>query len=173
MFDEKHFNEIYESNAKAVFRYCLVRLSGDRAAAEEATSDTFMTLFRKWDQLDLDDNISAWLIRSAEWCIKHQKHKYGNYYGKVVPIDDSAERNLHDPLSDVEGALEAQELAERIEKALPSNYAMLFRLRYIEGLTIADTARRLNEPYANVRLRCARLERSLDVIREKIKCGKF
>ena len=156
-----------------MFRYCFARLSGDRAAAEEATSDTFMTLFRKWDALDLDGNIAAWLIRSAEWCIKHQKEKYGGYYGRIVPIDDEAERTLHDPTADVGGELAAAELVFRIENALPPNYARLFHLRYVEGLTIADAARRLGENYAAVRLRCSRLERSLDLIREKIRRGEF
>ena len=173
MFDEKRFNEIYDSNARKVFRYCLARLSGERTAAEEATSDTFMTLYRKWDTLDLDDNIGAWLIRSAEWCIKHQKEKYGKYYGRVVPIDDEAERTLNDPTGDVGGGLAAKELAERIEKALPPNYAVLFRMRYVEGMSIANAARKLGEPYANVRMRCTRLERALDEIRAKIRRGEF
>lgn len=173
MFDEKRFNEIYDANAKAVFRYCLARLSGDRAAAEEATSDVFMTLFRKWDQLDPDGNIAAWLIRSAEWCIRHQKEKYGRYYGKVSPIDDEAERTLHDPLATVGDELEAAELAKRIEKSLPPNHAKLFHLRYVDGLSVADAARALGENYAAVRMRCARLERSLDAIRGKIKRGEF
>ena len=171
LFDEKRFNEIYDRYAAAVVRYCLSQLSNDRAAAEEAASDTFLALHRKWDEVDLDKNVGAWLIKSADWCIKHQWAKYGRWYGRVEPLGEE-HMGISSPGSP-ESEIIARETLERVERALPEKYAELFRLRNIEGLTMAEAARRLGENYVTTRFRYKKLDELLEELSDRIKRGKF
>ena len=110
MFDEESFNEIYRQYAARLRRYCLVRLSNDEVAAEEAASDVFVALYKRWDELDRDGNIGIWLIRCADLCIKRQKHKYGKYYARIEPIDDETLCAIHDPTSTADGEIAAKDL---------------------------------------------------------------
>lgn len=173
MFDESRFNEIYDKYAPAVIRYCLARLSNDRVMAEEAASDVFMVLFRKWDEVNVDGNIGAWLIRSADYCIKHQWEKYGRYYGRIDVLEDEELCRIHDPTSSADSELAAKDVLERVERALPEKYVELFRLRNIEGLTMAEAARRLGANYTTTKFRYKRLDAILDRIEEKIRSGEL
>lgn len=173
MFDESRFNEIYEKYSHRVIRYCLARLSNDRVMAEEAASDVFMVLFRKWDETDVDGNIGAWLIRSADYCIMHQREKYGRYYGRIEALEDEELCRIHDPTASADSALAAKDALERVERALPDKYVELFRLRNIEGLTMAQVARRLGANYTTIKFRYKRLDAILDRIEEKIRSGEL
>ena len=173
MFDEERFNQIYRKYAAGVRRYCLIRLSNDESAAEEAASDVFVALYQRWDELDKDDNIGLWLIRSADLCIKRQRQKFGKYYGRIEPVNDETLCRLHDPTQSAEGELAAKELLSRIEKTLPEKYRELFRLRNIEGLSMIDAARRLGKNYATTKYQYRRLDALLEKIKRKIENDEF
>lgn len=173
MFDEESFNEIYRQYAARLRRYCLVRLSNDEVAAEEAASDVFVALYKRWDELDRDGNIGIWLIRCADLCIKRQKHKYGKYYARIEPIDDETLCAIHDPTSTADGEIAAKDLLERVEKALPEKYAELFRLRNIDGLSMIEAARRLGRNYATTKSQYRKLDALLDEIGKKLQKGEL
>ena len=173
MFDEESFNRIYDKYAAGVRRYCLIRLSNDTTAAEEAASDVFVILYRKWDELDRGEGLGLWLIRCADRCIMQQKQKFGRYYGKIEPAAGDALDRMHDPTAAADGELAAKELTERIERALPEKYVKLFRWRYLEGIPITEVAGRLGRNYATVKSQYQKLDRLLYEIEKKIEKDGF
>lgn len=72
MFDIHEFEKIAVKYRKPLFKYCYYRLHNDTTLAEETVNDIFLVLYRKWDELDLNGNIRAYLYRVADNCIKHK-----------------------------------------------------------------------------------------------------
>lgn len=57
------FEELYRRHVQAVFRFALT-VTGDRAAAEDVTSDAFLALYRNLDSID-DALLPGWLLTAA------------------------------------------------------------------------------------------------------------
>ena len=57
------FEDLYRQHVQAVFRYAY-SLTGDRATAEDVTSDAFLALYRNLDSID-DSLLPGWLLTVA------------------------------------------------------------------------------------------------------------
>ena len=57
------FEELYRRHVQAVFRFAL-SVTGDRAAAEDVTSDVFLALYRNLDTID-ESLLPGWLLTAA------------------------------------------------------------------------------------------------------------
>ena len=66
MFDVSRFEKLYREYYAPIFEYCLTKLSFDRDAAAEAADNVFVTVYRKWDRLEIGGNVKYWLYRAAD-----------------------------------------------------------------------------------------------------------
>jgi RNA polymerase sigma-70 factor (ECF subfamily) len=57
------FEELYRRHVQAVFRFAL-SVTGDRAAAEDVTSDVFLALYRNLNTID-ESLLPGWLLTAA------------------------------------------------------------------------------------------------------------
>ncbi|HLZ44722.1 MAG TPA: sigma-70 family RNA polymerase sigma factor [Gemmatimonadales bacterium] len=85
--DQTAFRELYEQNAGRVYALCL-RLTGDRAAAEERTQDVFVRLWDKLHSFRGDSAFSSWLHRLAVNVVLNEQRTTGRRERRVLPSED-------------------------------------------------------------------------------------
>jgi RNA polymerase sigma-70 factor, ECF subfamily len=85
--DQTAFRELYEQNAGRVYALCL-RLTGDRAAAEERTQDVFVRLWDKLRSFRGDSAFSSWLHRLAVNVVLNEQRTTGRRERRVLPSED-------------------------------------------------------------------------------------
>jgi RNA polymerase sigma factor (sigma-70 family) len=115
------FAEIAASQLDAVYRY-LVYLTGDRAAAEDLTAETFEKAFRSWRRFDpRRGSPRTWLCRIArsvavDWFrAETRRRRREETYARDVPMSEEFGDGLPGPL---EEALHELSPAEREVVAL-------------------------------------------------------
>jgi len=158
-------------HANLLYNYAL-RMTNNRADAEDLLQETFLKAFRFWDQYQQGTNIRAWLFRILKNSFINRYRKESkepetvdfddvqNYY--TSPRDGAAEpaggrQNWFSNLleDDVAGAI-AQ---------LPDDFRTVVILCDIEGLTYEEIAEFVSVPLGTVR---SRLHRGRKLLREKL-----
>ena len=121
------FGELLERHEREIFAYVL-RLTGNRADADDLYQETFLAAFRAWPP-PRAGNERAWLYKIAT----NKTIDRVRRARRVVPLGDlrlaAPERNGV-TLSDLATAL----------KALPTGQRAAFVLRKVEGRSYADVA---------------------------------
>lgn len=172
MFDLHEFEKIADKYRKSLFKYCYYRLNNDTTLTEETLNDIFMVLYRKWDELDLNKNIRAYLYRVADNCIKHNMESNNKYYSNVIPMDEAVEKHGLDDVGYFDDYFQemdehdTQEYICRIKALLPVEYQEIYDYRYIQKKTLTEISEIIGLPYSTLRLRLSKLE---PLIRDEIK----
>lgn len=162
MFDNSKFERIINQYYKPLYQYCYYRLSSDRSLTEETVNDVFRILYEKWDRIDTEGNIRAYLYRVADIRIKMAREKYRRYYDRVDSLDALTESGVYtgevqyDEYFQDEYSYE--QCIEKITAALTEEYKQIFLYRFVEKKTINEISRLTGIPYSSVRLRIAKIE---------------
>lgn len=134
------FQTIFDNFRMRIF-YFVKKLIDDRSSAEEITSDTFVKLYRLHDKFSTLNNIQAFLFitaRNASLDYLKHKQRQREHLDKLRTYE---EQEADIPLfSDTN--MEADILKfiyDEIEK-LPHRSKLIFKLSYLEGLSIRDIA---------------------------------
>lgn len=137
--DQSAIEHLYRSHVDQVYRYLLVRL-GSVAAAEDVTGQVFLAMVRGLPRYkDQGRPFVAWLYGIAQ--------KQVSYYRRTESRAESVDLDqVQDILADTAGP-EAS-AAERERRAtlaaairrLPESQSDVVLLRYVLGLTLAETA---------------------------------
>jgi len=137
----------------AIHRFVYARV-GNRPDAEDLTAQVFM---RALEQLELDRSpaeISAWLYRVAQNAVADYWRAF--YRLPQTDLEGVAaawapmapdERPL--PVADSERAASA---VAALLKRLPEQYARVLELRFLERLSVAETAKRLGVSHGNAKV---------------------
>jgi len=150
--DVRAFEAIYDRHSAQVFGLAM-RVTGRQIAAEEATQDAFLSLWRTADSYDTNrGTLQTWLLsivrnRSIDWLRREGRHD------RDFEIDDA-------PL----GRLEAAELTEeqaatreesrharRLLSSLPTEQRHVIELAYFKGLTQTEIAVKIGIPLGTVK----------------------
>lgn len=166
MLDQKkvytEFQEIYEAESNAVFRFCLLRTS-DHDLALDLTQDTFM---RFWNTLCKEKKIKncrAFLFAVARNLIIDWYRKKKAVSLESILIEGSEDKNeLLASSQHIEIEAEAKYLIRHIN-ALDETYRDAVYLRCVEGLKPKEIASIIGES-ANVV--SVRINRGLRILRE-------
>lgn len=140
---------IAEQYYEAIYKYCYVRLQYSKESAQDCTQEVFLTLVRKQDILDFDDNIEAWLYAVASRMIKKQR-TLDQPYREMLPLDraeiadsggfsDSSTSDLLDVLTESERQIlmayydadhgDKRQLAAKFGLMLPQLYDKIRRIK--------------------------------------------
>ena len=164
MFDQEKYNSIVKDNYTRIYRYCLSRLSYIKQDAEEATEDAMITLFLKWDALDVEDNIAAWLFRAADNHIKRIIKKRTS----EKPLDELGENNNtggnqeeSEEIRDLIEDITYKQKLDDILNCLPSDLRELFALRFIERLSLQEIEKKTGIPLSTAWLRIEKIKKIL------------
>jgi RNA polymerase sigma-70 factor (ECF subfamily) len=137
--DAEAFGALYDHYVTMVHRYVYHRV-GDRALAEDVTSETFVRALRRIDSLSFQGrDVGAWLVTIARNIIRDHV-KSSRYRLEVATADmRDADRATDGPEDAVLQHLTNQQLLECVRK-LGSEQQECIVLRFLHGLSVSETA---------------------------------
>jgi RNA polymerase sigma-70 factor (TIGR02952 family) len=137
--DAEAFGELYDHYVTLVHRYAYHRV-GDRATAEDVTSETFVRALRRIDSLSFQGrDVGAWLVTIARNIIRDQV-KSSRYRLEVTTADmRDADRVTDGPEDAVVQHLTNKELLECVQQ-LGSEQQECIVLRFLYGFSVSETA---------------------------------
>ena len=137
----------------------------DHETTQDLMQDTYVDAFKSLFQFRQQANFKTWLIRIMLNNCYQRKQKL-RYKNEVV--QDSVNENLlpmfNNSTNDTNHQVHNRELGKVIERSLeniPENYRMVFSLREINGLNVAETAKLLDISEINVKVRLNRAKAML------------
>jgi len=149
--DEGAFGEFFESHFAPLFRFAMPRVGNDAQVAEDVVQATLCRAVRKLASYRGEAALLTWL---CTFC-RHEISTHFEKASRVPPMVD-----LLDDIPEVRAALESLGAAERPEAALrrnetsrlvqlvldrlPGRYGDALEWKYIDGLSVAEIAARLN-----------------------------
>lgn len=146
--DELAVSELYERYVAQIFRWHYWQTNHHRQTAEDLTQDTFLAMARGLRRFRGRSQFRTWLYVLAKrqlW--RWLKHKYRD---TALPLLTSVadEPDWIDPRQQ---HLKAQQLEQRLAN-LAAREAAVLRCRYLQNLSVEETARALRLSPANVRV---------------------
>jgi len=147
------FEQIYDTHVVPIFRFVYARV-GNRPDAEDITAQVFT---RAVEQLDLSRppaQITAWLYRVAQNAVADYWRSFYRLpqveLELVAPGWEPAtpQPNPH-AQADANGAKAA---VARLLKRLPKHYARVLELRFLQRLSVAETADQLGITRGNAKV---------------------
>jgi RNA polymerase sigma-70 factor (ECF subfamily) len=139
--DSEAFGELYDRYVDVVYRYVQYRVSST-ALAEDLTSETFLRALRRitsytWQGRDF----GAWLVTIARNLIADH-YKSGRYRMEVATsdlVEAGADRSEEGPEGEVLAGLTNAALLDAV-KQLNSEQQECIALRFLQGMSVAETA---------------------------------
>jgi RNA polymerase sigma-70 factor (TIGR02952 family) len=137
--DAEAFGLLYDHYVTMVHRYVYHRV-GDRATAEDVTSETFVRALRRIDSLSFQGrDVGAWLVTIARNIVLDHV-KSSRYRLEVATADmRDADRATDGPEDAVIAHLANRELLACVQQ-LGSEQQECIVLRFIHGLSVSETA---------------------------------
>ncbi len=137
--DAEAFGQLYDHYVTLVYRYVYNRV-GDRATAEDVTSETFVRALRRIDSLSYQGrDVGAWLVTIARNIVLDHV-KSSRYRLEVATADmRDADRATDGPEDAVVAHLTNRELLACVQQ-LGSEQQECIVLRFIHGLSVSETA---------------------------------
>ncbi len=149
--DGMAFSAIYEVYAPRVFSYYSQRV-GSLEVAEDLTSDVFINIIQKLPEFEFRGiPFSAWVLRIAHnklvsfW--RSRREAGDGSLLEVVPSQDES--------SNPQVVVEKKMLVEQIlavAETLPEFQKEIFRARFLEGLSVQETAQKLRKSENSVKV---------------------
>jgi RNA polymerase sigma-70 factor (ECF subfamily) len=158
--DKEAFAQLYDAYVDTVFRYVLVRVA-NRSLAEDLTSETFLRAMRRIDTFTWQGkDIAAWFVTIARNLIAdHVKSAKFRFEVATADMRDADER-VDAPDAEVLTRLRDERLVAAI-KGLGPDQAECITLRFLQGLSLADTAKVLSKSEGAVKQLQLRATRAL------------
>ncbi|MFD7653016.1 sigma-70 family RNA polymerase sigma factor [Actinosynnema sp. NPDC059797] len=140
--DTDAFGALYDRYVDVVYRYVLFRV-GDRTLAEDVTSETFLRALRSIRSISYQGrDVGAWFVTIAR-NIVFDHVKSSRYRLEVTTAELTDNREVTDGPEDevLTGATNAELL--RCVGQLGDDQRECITLRFIQGLSVAETAARM------------------------------
>jgi RNA polymerase sigma-70 factor, ECF subfamily len=169
--DLRAFDAIYDRHSVQVFGLAM-RLTGRRRAAEEATQDAFLSLWRTADRYDPDrGTLKTWLLsltrnRSID-CLRREARHFHD-----LELDDVLQGRLEAAERTDEQALAREDArhAHHLLIDLPTEQRQVIELAYFKGLSQSEIAVKIGIPLGTVksrqRLALTKMHRQLTTLPE-------
>ena len=151
--NERAFTQFFNDYYPRLFRFALIRLSGNDDAADEIAQRTISRGVRKLHLFRAQASLFTWLCQIC----RHEIHDYvqlrDRHARRVVSIDDDPEIRAalesipadqeNDPARAVKHA-ELQRNVQLVLDYLPSRYAETLEWKYVEDISVNEIAKRLD-----------------------------
>lgn len=147
-----------------------LRVLGERALAEDAVQEAWLSAYLSGDQFEARADVRTWLYRitlNAALDVRRRQDRDARLVDHLQPVFDDANCRIepewtsltdHEQLvADAEFSL----LVQRFVDELPEDYASVLVLREFEDLSVRETAELLNVTEANVKVRSHRARAAL------------
>jgi RNA polymerase sigma-70 factor (ECF subfamily) len=155
---DARFRELYRTYGRVVYARCR-RILGDGAAAEDATQETFLRVFRHLAKAPDNEQAIAWIYRIAtNYCLNELRDRRTRPQpSERVEAGASA---AHDPSGkpSLEAVLGNREQAWRVITGLPEKLRAVAYLHHVDGLDQTEVARILSVSRRTVVYRLAEFQ---------------
>lgn len=132
--DRRAFEHVYRAHLQHVYSLC-VRMTGDRARAEELTQDVFVRAWEKLSSFRGESAFSTWLHRLTVNVVLNERRVDGRDRRRTVQADDDDEGHSAPAVSSAQ-PLHAERMdLERAIARLPRGARQVFVLHDVEGFT--------------------------------------
>jgi RNA polymerase sigma-70 factor (ECF subfamily) len=130
---EDRLTALYRRYGPYIYARC-IRLLGDRAAAEDATQETFVRVHRHLHRAPASDEALAWIYRIAtNYCLNEIRDR------KLRPV---AGASVDDRLGEnLETVLANRDVVARIVRRSPEKLRTAAWLHYVDGFDQGEVAR--------------------------------
>ena len=151
--DEAAFSRFFDENYARVYRFSLVRLNGDRDAAEDLAQATLAKALSKMHLYRAESTLFTWLCAICRNEMVDWLRKEGRQRQHVVLIEDypdvaAAVDSISSPAADSPERnyqrVEASRLIQVALDRLPPHYGDVLEWKYIEGYSVKEIATRLD-----------------------------
>jgi RNA polymerase sigma-70 factor (ECF subfamily) len=147
------FEEIYDEHVVSIYRYIYARV-GNRPDAEDLTAQVFMRAVEQLDTTRDTGQIVSWLFRVSQNAIAD--YWRGFYRLPVVGTEQVAPGwEPAQPEAPRERPAEVNAAATRVRRVLerlPQRYARVLELRFLQRLSVAETARQMGISHGNAKI---------------------
>ncbi|MCX2728865.1 sigma-70 family RNA polymerase sigma factor [Saccharopolyspora sp. NFXS83] len=144
--DTDAFGKLYDEYAHVVYRYVLFRVS-DHCLAEDITSETFLRALRRIATVSYQGrDVAAWFITIAKnLVLDHVKSSRARLEVPIPELTDSQHRPQAQcgPEQHVLDAATQQELLRCVRQLNPDQRECI-KLRFMQGLSVTETAQRMH-----------------------------
>jgi len=148
--DEVGLGVLYDRYGGRVYSVAK-RILQDDGAAEEILQDIFHQLWRNAAAFDSARGaLGSWLLLMA------RNRSIDRLRRRIPAATEEVAATLHGPGLDIENAVAANEMTERVRealRALPEAQREAMELAYFEGLTQSEIAKRTGDPLGTVKTR--------------------
>jgi len=155
------FEEIYDTHVVAIYRFIYARV-GNAPDAEDLTAQVFMRAVEQLDTTRQTGQIVSWLYRVSQNAIADYWRAF--YRLPVIGTDqvgagwepvDTTEPMAASSAPERSGADGDERARKRVDallRRLPANYRRVLELRFIQRLSVAETADRMGITRSNAKV---------------------
>lgn len=140
---------LYRAHVRSLYAFIYSRV-GNREAAEDITGDVFVKALAHLDPTREEHSIVAWLYRVARNAVND--YWRGGRGARVIALEEARTARAPVALPDAAHQAQTSARATALLSRLPENYRTVLAHRLIEGLSVAETARRMAVSEANVKV---------------------
>jgi RNA polymerase sigma-70 factor, ECF subfamily len=153
------FEQIYDAQVVPIYRFIYARV-GNRPDAEDLTAQVFMRAVEQLDTSRPEGQIVAWLHRVSQNAVADYWRAFYRL-PVVAPADDgwepaataaAASGGARLAPGDTPAGVHARRRARMLLALLPANYRRVLELRFIERLSISETAARMGITHGNAKV---------------------
>jgi RNA polymerase sigma-70 factor (ECF subfamily) len=147
-----HLRALYEATLPTIYRFIYSKV-GNREEAEDLTSQVYLKALSGLDQTRDAVSAQAWLFQVARTTIAD--YWRGFYRLHASSLDDLLalgwDSAIAMPLG-LTGVNDSEERARRVLANLPERYREVLILRFLQNLSLKETAAQMNLSEANVKV---------------------
>ncbi len=145
--DAETVERIYRDYLVPIYRFIHSRI-GNQEDAEDLTSQVFLKAVRHLDGGRDEPAIRSWLFQLARTTIADHWRQY--YKGPTVPLQLLAAERAQAELADADG--NTGETLRKVLEELPEHYRRVLSLRFLDGLSVRETAAEMGLTEGNVKV---------------------
>lgn len=159
------FEQIFNKYFEHVYNFVFKRV-GTYQDAEDIASDTFMALWKTWDNVDPEKNVKALVFTIAHNKLNDHLRKKYRVGSKFTPLDDSYMRSIEDETEAINKSGKYRTILQDLVKQLKSRDQKFIELRYKQKMTVKQVAEELGITLSNAKVIQHRLIKKLQKIWE-------
>jgi RNA polymerase sigma-70 factor (ECF subfamily) len=145
------FERVYNHHVVGIYRFVYARV-GNRPDAEDLTAQVFVRAVEQLDTSREPGQIAAWLYRVAQNAIAD----YWRAFYRLPIVDTERLAPGWEPVDHGEAAPVTNERAERrveaVLRGLPDRYRRVLELRFLQRMSLAETAQAMGITSGNAKV---------------------
>jgi RNA polymerase sigma-70 factor (ECF subfamily) len=140
---------LYRTHVRPLYAFIYSKV-GNREAAEDITSEVFTKALTHLDPTREEHSLVAWLYRVAHNAVID--YWRGGRDARVIALEEARTARQSSPAADVVRQEQTAARARALLTRLPEHYRAVLSYRLLDGLSVAETARRMGTSEANVKV---------------------